>query len=72
MFCEGLSKTFSSVFRTILAFVGGLSSNPDLPIIGSHVPEYMEKENVKFLSEVMEYDLVKREVNKVEIDESLI
>jgi hypothetical protein len=32
----------------------------------------MENENVAFLSEVMNYNLIKRPVNKVEIDESQI
>ena len=49
MFCDGYVDSFISVFKTILAFVGGLSPDPNLPIIGSHVPEYMELENVAFL-----------------------
>lgn len=43
MFCEGYIDTFISVFKTLLAFVGGLSTDPNLPIIGSHVPWYMEE-----------------------------
>lgn len=42
MFCTGYIETFTNVFKTLLAFVGGLSPDPDLPIIGSHVPPYME------------------------------
>lgn len=72
MFCDGYVDTFISIFKTMLAFVGGLTTDPNLPIIGSHVPEYMENENVIFLKESMNYDLVKRDVIEVEIDESLI
>lgn len=72
MFCEGVTNTFASVFKTMLSYMGGLSTKSYLPLIGSHVPKYMEKENVVFLNETMGYDLVKRDVSKVEIDESLI
>lgn len=72
MFCDGYVDTFIAVYKTILAFVGGLSTNPNLPVIGSHVPEYMERENVIFLKETMNYQLVKRAVPVVEIDESVI
>jgi len=72
MFCGGYIDTFTAVFKSLLAFVGGLGDNPNLPIIGTHVPEYMEKANVEFLKETMGYELVKRETTDVEIDESLI
>jgi hypothetical protein len=55
MFCDGYIDTFISVFRSVEAFLGGLSTNPDLPIIGSHVPEYMELANVEFLKSTMNY-----------------
>jgi hypothetical protein len=72
MFCDGYIDTFVSVFNTVLAFLGGLGTNPYLPIIGSHVPEYMEEANLKFLNETMGYQLEKRTTQTVEIDESLI
>ncbi|CDW81161.1 UNKNOWN [Stylonychia lemnae] len=72
MFCDGYIDTFISVFNFALAFIGGLGTNPDLPIIGSHVPEYMEQANLNFLNETMGYQLEKREIQTVEIDESLI
>lgn len=57
MFCDGYIDTFISAFNTVLAFVGGLGTNPDLPFIGSHVPEYMEKANLKFLNNTMGYQM---------------
>lgn len=62
MFCDGYIDTFISVFKTALCFIGGLGENPHLPIIGSHVPEYMERANIKFLSEAMGYVMEKREI----------
>ena len=50
MFCDGYIDTFISAFKTLLAFLGGIGTNPYLPIIGSHVPEYMEKANLEFLN----------------------
>jgi hypothetical protein len=72
MFCDGYIDTFISAFNTIKAFVGGLGTNPYLPIIGSHVPEYMEKTNLKFLYDSMNYTLEKRTIVEYDYDESLI
>ena len=41
MFCEGYIETFISVLNSAMAFLGGLGKNPYLPLVGSHVPEYM-------------------------------
>mmetsp|Transcript_28594 Transcript_28594/g.27588 ORF Transcript_28594/g.27588 Transcript_28594/m.27588 type:complete len:187 (-) Transcript_28594:618-1178(-) len=49
MFCDGYIDTFVSALKTVLMFVGGLGTDPDLPIRGSHVPEYMEMLNKEFL-----------------------
>ena len=72
MFCDGYVQTFISAFETILAFLGGIGTNPYLPYIGSHVPEYMEKINVEFLNDTMGWQLEKREVTEYEYDENLI
>lgn len=62
MFCDGYVDTFMSVYNTALCFIGGLGTDPTQPIFGSHVPDYMEKENVKFLHDLMGYDLTVREI----------
>ena len=72
MFCDGYIDTFMSAFHFIEAFVGGLGTNPYLPIIGSHVPEYMENANVKFLKDSMGYTMETRNVTSYEYDESNI
>ena len=70
MFCGSVADSFMSVFHTIKLFLGGLGSDPRWPIIGSHVPEYMEKENVHFLKEAMGWELEKRNITEVTLDES--
>mmetsp|Transcript_9257 Transcript_9257/g.7044 ORF Transcript_9257/g.7044 Transcript_9257/m.7044 type:complete len:144 (-) Transcript_9257:805-1236(-) len=72
MFCDGYIDTFISAVKTILCFVGGLGTDPDLPIMGSHVPEYMEKLNVQFLKEMMGYELIERDIKEYEYDSNLI
>lgn len=62
MFCDGYIDTFISVWNTVLAFLGGLGTNPYLPYIGSHVPEYMEKANINFLNQTMGYDMEVRDI----------
>lgn len=49
MFCGGYIDTFISAFKVLKAFIGGLTDNPILPWIGSHVPEYMEEANIEFM-----------------------
>ena len=74
MFCDGYVDTFISVYNSALCFIGGLGTDPNVPIWGSHVPDYikftykpsyvydyMEKENVLFLYEMMGYNLTVRE-----------
>ena len=71
-FCDSIVEDFESLFTTMKAFVGGLSANPYLPYIGSHVPEYMEKANIEFLSEQAGINLVERETKVVDINPDLI
>jgi len=72
-FCHGIVKEFEGLIRTLEAFLGGLSDHPSLPIIGSHVPAYMEKANIQFLSEVVEYTMEPRtNTDLITIDPDLI
>ncbi len=71
-FCEGIIPEIESVWNFAKAFLGGITDHPRLPVIGSHVPPYMEKANVTFLSESMGLVLEERETQKVTIDPDLI
>jgi len=72
LFCHGVVDSFVSVFNTVKLFLGGLGANPKYPIIGSHVPEYMEKANVHFVKEALGWEMEKRDVTEVVLDESEI
>jgi hypothetical protein len=72
LFCHGVVDSFVSVFNTVKLFLGGLGANPKWPVIGSHVPEYMEKANVHFIKEAIGWDMEKRDVTVVDFDESEI
>lgn len=60
--CHGIVKELKSLVRTLEGFIGGLTSDPDKrpKILDSHVPKYMEKQNIAFLDEVMEYTMEER------------
>ena len=71
-FCEGVIDDIQSLFTTLKAFVGGISANPNLPIIGSHVPPYMERANVEFIKEALGVELQERPIQTVNIDPDTI
>lgn len=72
-FCDNLLDEFESFINFLEAFVGGITDHPDWPTpISTHVPDYMVNANIRFLAEAMGYDLVRREVEKVEINPDLI
>jgi hypothetical protein len=49
--CDGAIDLIKSIVNMAKCFIGGISDHPNVPIVGSHVPPYMEKANVKFLHE---------------------
>jgi len=74
LFCDGIVGEVESIVKSLSAFIGGLGPNPDIPFFGSHVPEYMEKANIEFLCQAMEYCMVEREIQDLseDFDSSLI
>jgi len=60
MFCHSIHDEFISVFNTMKLFMGSFSSDPKWPIIGSHIPGYMERANVKFLEHAMGWKMEPR------------
>jgi len=52
-FCQGMFASMRSFLKTLLLYLGGLGSNPKLPIIGTHVPFYMDWQNAEFLEKNM-------------------
>ena len=62
-FCQGFFTSAHSLLMTLELYLGGFGKNPDskVPILRPKVPEYMEKENVEFLSRYVNNKLNKRE-----------
>ena len=71
-FCDNIVEDFQSIMTTLTAFIGGLSLHSNIPIIGSHVPGYMERANLKFIRENLGVELEERPIQKVEIDPDTI
>jgi len=71
-FCENVIQDIESLWTTLKAFVGGISDHPHIPVIGSHVPPYMEKANVEFINEALGVQLQKRTTQIVDIDPDTI
>ena len=69
LFCDGFTDAFISAFKMVLCFAGGLGPDPNIPIFGSHVPEYMEKANIDFIQKAMGIKMEVRETQEVVIDE---
>lgn len=67
--CTDLWKVPKSIFRTFLMFFGGLGLNPRIPIFGSKVPEYMLKENIRFIKNYAGYEWKRRaDPSRVHLD----
>ena len=61
-FCENIVKEVESLWLFVKSFVGGLTPHPYWPIIGSHVPPYMENATLEFLSDTMGYVMEPRSI----------
>jgi hypothetical protein len=55
MFCDGYYDTTMSFWNTAKMFLGGFTTYSWLPFFGTHVPSYMEKANVDFLKNAMQW-----------------
>ena len=57
MFCSGYLDTTVSLWNFVKMYLGGLSTYTWLPFMGTHVPAYMEKANIEFIRNTMQWDL---------------
>jgi hypothetical protein len=69
---ENYITTIASLINTFEMFLGGLINDPDIPVIGSKVPDYMVEANLAFLEQNMNIKLAKRSIKKVENIEDYI
>lgn len=72
MFCGDFVTEVKSLLQTLTMFIGGLSDHPNIPIVGSHTPPYMEQANVNFIKAAMDVTIAPRDTYEVEIDEKLV
>lgn len=66
-FCSGFKDEIESFFRTLEAFVGGVSDHPFIPYIGSHTPPYMERANLNFIEAGMGLKIEERPIYEVDV-----
>ena len=69
---ENYISTIASLINTIEMFLGGFINDPDIPVIGSKIPDYMINANLEFLEQNMNLKLDKRSIKKVENIEDYI
>ncbi len=62
----------TSIFESAQIFLGGMGSNPLIPVFGSKVPSYQYWANTVWVEQTMDIEIEQRVINLVEIDESLI
>lgn len=65
-------STVNSAINTAEMFLGGLTGNTDIPVLGSKVPDYMVEANLEFLAQNMNLDIEKRFINKIDLAEDFI
>lgn len=65
-------STIASLINTFEMFLGGFLNDPDIPVIGSKIPDYMIEANLGFLEQNMNIKLDKRSIKKVENIEDYI
>lgn len=51
-------------------YLGGLTTKTWLPIMGTHVPSYMEKANIDFMRNTMHWDIQERSITEYEYSEA--
>jgi hypothetical protein len=75
-FCDKLMNDFPDVMMTALLFLGGFSTNPNIPIFGSYPPFWMVDLNIDFIQQATGYQWEERPVEAqktiVQLNKSLI
>jgi hypothetical protein len=56
-FCDDLEDLVADVWMTLKMFLGGFTTHPDWPFIGSHVTPWMVENNLEFLRQSIGYDM---------------
>lgn len=68
--CDSVNNMLPDLYLTLLLFVGGLSSNPNIPQFGSHPATWQNKLNPEFIFNGNTYEWRKRKNTLVDLDET--
>jgi len=72
-FCDSPLNLIYDIYKTLTMVLGGLGTNPYIPIFGSKPMSYQVKNSIQFIKEATGYEWKQRPVDEVvELDESLI
>jgi len=75
-FCDHLYNDLPDVLMTLELFLGGFSTNPNIPVFGSYPPWWMVQDNIHFIKEATGYQWETRPEDTwdtiIDIDPSLI
>jgi hypothetical protein len=69
-FCDPIQDLVVDLVMTLQMFLGGFTTHPNWPFIGSHTTDAMEKASVKFLQAAVNYTMEARSTYKVTLPES--
>ena len=69
-FCDQIADLAVDFLMTLELFLGGFTTHPDWPIIGSHTTWYMEEANRKFLERSIGYTMEKRDVHRIYLNKT--
>lgn len=69
-FCDDIAYSVADLLMTAELFLGGFTTHPDWPIIGSHTTWYMEEANIKFLERSIGYTMEKRDVHRIYVNKT--
>jgi len=69
-FCDGVADLVGDFLMTLELFLGGFTTHPNWPIIGSHTTWYMEEANRKFLNRSIGYYMEERPVHRIYLNKT--
>ena len=69
-FCDGIADLVADLLMTAELFLGGFTTHPNWPIIGSHTTWYMQEANVKFLERSIGYTMEERSVHRIYVNKT--
>lgn len=70
--CDNYNVLLEDLGMSLGMFLGGFSTNPDIPFFGSHTTKSMEYNNRKFLNASIGYNMEPRSIYEPDFDYNVI